>query len=289
MKLFGALCALTAAVIWGGMYVVSKVVLDSIPPLTLVAIRFGLCSVVLFAALRLTKAKLVARQDLWKVALIGVIGFGISIVAQNVGTKLTNASMGALVTSASPAFMILFAALPMLGVNEPITRRKLLSLALATLGVGIVIAPTEFSSSLFGNVMLLMAALTWGLYSVLIRAAVRDYPTLTVSAYAGLSGALCTALLAPIELSFTPIGALTPTILLGVIYLALVSTALAMYLWNKALELLGAGITSIFFFAQPVAGAWLGWLFLSERLEANFFVGGAMILGAVGLATRFDK
>lgn len=71
--------------------------------------------------------------------------------------------------------------------------------------------------------------------------------------------------------------------MLGVLYLALVSTALALYLWNKALEMLGAGVASVFFFAQPVTGALLGWLFLHERLDANFFGGGGRILVAVGL------
>jgi len=63
-----------------------------------------------------------------------------------------------------------------------------------------------------------------------------------------------------------------------------VSTALATYLWNKALEILGAGVTSVFFFAQPVAGALLGWLLLHEPIGVNFFVGGPLILAALGLA-----
>ncbi len=64
-------------------------------------------------------------------------------------------------------------------------------------------------------------------------------------------------------------------------YLASIATAPAIYLRNKAIEMLGAGITSIFFFAQPVAGALLGWLLLHEQLGVNFFVGGALILVAV--------
>ncbi len=256
--------------------------LDIIPPLTLVALRFWMSSLVLFALMRATHARPIARRDLKMVAMVGVIGFGISVVTQFIGTKLTTAANGALVTSAAPAFIVLFAAL-LLG--EAVTLRKVLGLLLATAGVVVVINPTDLSASFFGNVALFIAALTWGLYSVMVRAAVQKYPTLSVSAYAGWFGALFTTALAPLELSANPVGAVTPAIVLGVLYLAFVSTALAMYLWNKALEILGAGITAIFFFAQPVAGAWLGWLLLHEQLSLNFFMGGAMILAAVGLAT----
>ncbi len=284
MSLAGVLAALGAAVIWGGMYVVSKVVLEVIPPVTLVAIRFWVSSLLLLALVRMTNARPIAgRRDCVLVGLTGVVGFGLSIVLQFVGTKLTTAANGALVTSASPAFIVLFA---WLLAGEPLTRRKLAGLALATVGVIIVINPADLSVSLAGNLALLGAAVTWGLYSVLVRLAVRRTPALTVSAYAGLAGACMTSLMAPFELAVTPVGTLTPGILLGVLYLAVVSTALAMFLWNKALELLGAGRTSLFFFAQPVAGALLGWLLLGEQLDAHFFAGGALIVLAVALATR---
>jgi drug/metabolite transporter (DMT)-like permease len=262
---------------------VSKVVLDVIPPLTLVALRFSLTAFVLFAALRISRAPHVARRDWGLLALTGIAGFALSIVTQFLGTKLTTAANGALVTSAAPAFIVLFAALIL---HEPLTRRRLLSLALAGSGVVVVINPTDLSMSLAGNLALLVAALTWGLYSVLVRLAVQTYPPLTVSAYAVLAGSLATVLLSPIELAVIPLGPITPSIILGVLYLAFIATALALYLWNRALQILGAGVTSVFFFAQPVAGALLGWLFLHETLGVSFLAGGALILTGVGLTIR---
>ena len=55
---------------------------------------------------------------------------------------------------------------------------------------------------------------------------------------------------------------MTPGGVAGVLYLGIVSTAGAMYLWNKSLALLDAGIVSLLFFAQPVVGAGLGALLL---------------------------
>ena len=53
--ILGAICLSLAASIWGGMYVVSKYVLDFIPPLTLVWLRFIIAFVVLYMILKLLR------------------------------------------------------------------------------------------------------------------------------------------------------------------------------------------------------------------------------------------
>jgi drug/metabolite transporter (DMT)-like permease len=71
----------------------------------------------------------------------------------------------------------------------------------------------------------------------------------------------------------------------GVLYLGIVSSAGAFFLWNKGMEMMDAGIGSLFFFLQPLVGSFLGWLLLNEYLDFNFFVGGALILIGVLIAT----
>lgn len=73
------------------------------------------------------------------------------------------------------------------------------------------------------------------------------------------------------------------------LYLGLVSTALAAWLWNKAFELLEAGLASLTFFAQPVVGAGLGVLLLGETLSPLFLAGGAFVLVGIYLAASDDK
>ena len=61
-------------------------------------------------------------------------------------------------------------------------------------------------------------------------------------------------------------------VVLGVLYLGIVSTAGAFFLWNKGLELMDASIGSLFFFFQPIVGSLLGWLLLNETLNSNFLL-----------------
>jgi drug/metabolite transporter (DMT)-like permease len=57
-----------------------------------------------------------------------------------------------------------------------------------------------------------------------------------------------------------------------------------MYLWNRSLALLEAGLVSLLFFAQPVVGVSLGALLLGERLGPAFWLGSVLIGAGLILA-----
>ena len=105
----GILCGLGAAAIWGGMYVVSKVVLEIIPPFTLVSLRLLLGILTLAIVLAMRRLPKVSRNQFLQVVGVGFVGYGISLSLQFLGTKLSTAANGSLVTSATPAFVLLFA------------------------------------------------------------------------------------------------------------------------------------------------------------------------------------
>jgi drug/metabolite transporter (DMT)-like permease len=62
-----------------------------------------------------------------------------------------------------------------------------------------------------------------------------------------------------------------------VLFLGIISTALAMVLWNTAFAYVDASLASLTFFAQPVVGTLLGWLFLGEEITPLFILGGVLI------------
>ena len=285
-KMAGILAGLTAASIWGGMYVVSKVVLDVIPPFALLSLRL-LLGVFLLAAIWLLKgAPWPSKKSALQTLGVGVIGFGMSLGLQFVGTRLSTASNASLVTSASPAFMLLFAVW-LLG--ERASPRRLIALLCATVGVVAVVDPSSASldpSTFWGNISLLGAALTWGLFSVLVKSVSRWGGVLQVSTLTFAGGLVVALPASALEARWLSIGEVTPMVLLGVLYLGLVSTALAMYLWNKSLALLDAGVVSLLFFAQPLVGSALGALLLDEVLTLGFWVGAALIALGLLLAAR---
>jgi drug/metabolite transporter (DMT)-like permease len=286
MDLFGVIAGIAAASIWGGMYVVSKAVLDIIPPFVLLSLRLILGVLCLLLILTINKKWMLSKQLIFKALLVGFVGYGISLGFQFTGTKLSTASNAALVTSASPVFILLFGVWIL---KERVTRNRVIALLLASLGVVAVVDPRTLifgGAEVIGNLILIGAALTWGLYSVLIKRLSQHGSVLEVSMYAFLGGLPLSMTAAGFERDLIVWHAINGVVILGVLYLGIISTALAMYLWNSALARLDAGIVSLLFFAQPVVGASLGVIFLGEALSHGFWVGAALISAGLLLAAR---
>lgn len=289
--ILGAICLSLAASIWGGMYVVSKYVLDFIPPLTLVWLRFIIAFVVLYMILKITEKKqkktvTIRKKDWLLFAWIGFIGYFISITCQFIGTKLSDAHTGSLVTSATPAFMVIFAAIIL---KEKLTARRLLSTIVATIGVIIVIGwDIEIGSYFIGTIILVGAAITWALLSIYVKIASARFSSLVITTYAIFFSLFFITPFMIWEFQSNPIEHMNLYVVLGVLYLGIVSTAGAFFLWNKGLELMDASIGSLFFFFQPIVGSLLGWLLLNETLSSNFFIGGILIICSVFITT-FEK
>ncbi|MDQ2692370.1 MAG: DMT family transporter [Chloroflexota bacterium] len=278
----GIACGLAAASIWGGMYVVSKVVLDIIPPFTLVTLRLLLGAITLAIILMIRGAPKLSRQQVYQVLGVGFVGYGISLSLQFLGTRLSTAANGSLVTSATPAFVLIFA---WMFLGERVTGRRLLALFVATLGVLAVIDPrsARLDPDLFlGNLFLIGAAVTWALYSVLVRKVTQSTDVMLFSLIAFLGGLPVAIPAGAWELGSSEIGEISLGVVGGILFLGIISTALAMVLWNTAFAYVDANAASLTFFAQPVVGTLLGWLFLGEQVTPLFLLGGSLIgLGLV--------
>ena len=273
----GILYGLGAASIWGGMYVVSKVVLEIIPPFSLVTLRLVLGTITLAIFLFIRGFPNISPRQILQVLGVGFVGYGISLSLQFLGTKLSTAANGSLVTSATPAFVLLFA---WMLLKEKITTRRLLALFLATLGVIAVIDPrsAQLNPYLFlGNLLLIGAAVTWALYSVLVRKTTQNTDVLLFSLIAFIGGLPVSVPAGAWELKTLGIGEISLGVVGGVLFLGIIATALAMVLWNTAFAYVDASLASLTFFAQPVVGTILGWLFLKETITPLFLFGGLLI------------
>ncbi|MDR3540370.1 MAG: EamA family transporter [Desulfosporosinus sp.] len=282
----GSIYLATAATIWGGMYVVSKVVLTVIQPLELVWLRYVVALIMLIVVGVVTHQSWhIRRQDLPHILAIGVIGYDLSIWTQFVGTKLSSAQMGAMITSATPAFMVIFARLIL---KEKITLRKGLSTSIAMIGVLCIVGVGDIgAANQLGGTVLGIAALSWALMSVLIKRIPSGYSQLVVTTYAI---AIATVVITPFafaQLDQEQVHALSqPAVWGGVLYLGIVATAAAFFLWNKGLRMVDAASGGLYFFFQPLAGTLLAWLLLGEQVGITFWIGAILILSGVFLIVR---
>jgi drug/metabolite transporter (DMT)-like permease len=260
------------------MYVVVKIVVEVIPPLELVWIRYLVAILALLVIGFITRQKWrIEKRYFLIIIAIGVIGNTISIVAQEVGTMLSSAQMGAMITSSTPAFMVIFARL---FLNERLTLKKGISVCLATIGVFLIVGVRNLDlSGKLGGISLLIAALTWALMSVLVKRLPSDYSQIVVTTYSSLVAVIMLTPFVLPRLHAINISEMThPTIWGGLLYLGIVSTAGGFLLWNRGLQMLNASSGGLFFFFQPVVGTLLGWLILKENIGVTFWIGSILIL-----------
>jgi drug/metabolite transporter (DMT)-like permease len=288
----GALYGIAAASLWGAMFVVSDAMMQFIPPFALLSIRLGIAAPLFAAALALQGCLKLPRRDAVRLMALGALGFGVSVGSQFVGTSLSSAINGSVITSAAPAFIVLFA---WLLLREALTPLKLISGAVATLGVFTILDLAQFSlgladaGQLLGDVALAFAAISWAAYSVLVRRASERFSTSAITTYAMIGGFIFCAPLAALELRGTALPALTLEILAGILFLSVIAMGVANYLWNRAFALVQASVASLFLFAQPLVGALLSNLLLGQAITPRLVLGALLIVLGVLLALQSER
>lgn len=286
MQWRGPLALSLASALWGAMFVVSKILLDAIPPFVLAWLTYGIGVVILSTfALARKESWRIAWRDVPLLLVVTLSGYVISVGAQFIGTAMSTAQLGSVVTAATPSFMILFA-IPILG--ERITAQKILAVLAASLGMVAVvgIAPLSAGQRL-GGAMLMITAVAWGLMSVVAKRLFRRMSPVMVTVYAMAWSLVFLAPLAAMELSAWSYRVLSqPPLALGILYMGVMATATAYLLWNYGMARMEAGSGGVFLAIQPLVGSLLGWLILHEPIGLGTMLGFLLIASGIALTAR---
>jgi len=287
-----ATAPLLAAVVWGGMYVVSKWGFSEVPPLALAFLRIFLGAVVLYLGVRATTpARSFSRAE-WRRFATLAVWLTVALSTQFVGTDLTNASQGSLLTVSTPVFMVVLGAA---ALGETLTAGKVVGTAVAALGTVVVLLGQYDVHALAGGSpvgvgLLLVSAFSFAAFSAFGKPLIDRYSALETATYATVLSVPLFGALVPVELFLRPAAyrsvAVTLPVVGAVLYLGVVSTAVAWYCWYKGMEYADASSVAVYFFAQPVVGIALGVVLLGERAGISILGGGALLALGVFLVER---
>jgi drug/metabolite transporter (DMT)-like permease len=178
------------------------------------------------------------------------------------GLSMTSAASTGLIFSTAPVWGMLLGS--MLGHERP-TGRGVVGVALSIVGVGVVFYEGlgAGSTSLFGNLWVLLAAVSVGVYTVL-SVLLLSSPQLLDFGWGSVGGEVWTA----------------------VGYSAVFATAFAFVGWQRGISRIGANRTLIYQYLITAVGVASGIVFFGETLGVDKVVGGAVILLGVYLARR---
>ena len=272
-------------VLWGSLYIVSKIALRTIPPVTLLLLRYLISVPALYAVLRLRRAlKPMQREDLPTIAIIGFLGYFCSFCLQNMGVSRLSGSVSSLLGAMNPIFIPVLASL---FLKERLTAVKLACVAVSMAGV-VLIVGVDGQVDPAGAALMLASVFLWSATSIVIRRTRGRYDPMQVAMMALVCALPFTGIGALIELRTQPC-TLTAQGLLAVLYMGLLCTAGAHSLWNLSLSLMDASFCSMFYPLQPLVSSVLGVLLLGEAISMRFVTGGAIICCGIVAAVLSGK
>ena len=273
------LLLLGVIIVWGTNFVVLKRALSELSPMTVNAVRFFISSSLLLALVaRRRVTNPLPRQDTLRVALAGVVGYGLAQVCMLLGLSLTSASQTALLSATMPIFVAL---LSHLAGMERLSRRAWLGSLICFGGITLVVgAPSadDRLRSLLGSVLILASAFGWSAAMVMSTPVLRRASASQVTAVMTLTGTAVLILVAIPDMAREAWSGVTVATWVGLAYSGAFSLAVGTVIWNRGVRLIGPSRTAIYSNLTPVAAALTAWLFLGERFTPMQFVGAAIIL-----------
>ena len=262
-----------AFVLWGSQYVISKIALRTVPPVTLLALRYLVSVPALFIVLRLRHALTPVKKGDWPILFaIGFTGYFASFCLQMLGINRLIGSVSSLLGAMNPIFIPILAAF---FLHERITPAKIACVALSMAGV-VVIVGVDGTVDASGALLMLSSVFLWSTASIIIRRVSGRYDPMQIALIAILCALPFTGGWSLIELQSAPCS-FTLESVLAVLYMGVLGTAVTHSLWNYSLRVMDASFCSMFYPMQPLVSSILGVLFLHEAVTPGFVIGALMI------------
>ncbi len=274
-KLF-ALIAITLTVIfWGYSFVSTKILLQDLPPISIAFFRQLIAAGALFIILFCKKLFVrMALKDVLLVFASAFFGIVIYFLFENIGLKYTTASNASIIVAAVPIFTLITESL---FYKYKITARIISCVILSIAGVFLVIFEKglDFSSGYtLGNLLMIGAMVTWVIYTIICKSLTGRYNGIVITAYQMMAASvLYIPLIIPEINQWKGLSAYS---MVNLLYLSLMCSALAYYLYNVAVKGLGATVSSMFLNLIPVVSILGGVLVLNEIV--SFIQIGGMLL-----------
>lgn len=275
------------ALLFGFSFVATKFALRSIPPFTLIFLRFSLASLFLGVIYYTRRNIPLLRGDRWRLLFASLIVPGLYFLAETYGLKLSSATSVSLLISTIPIFAALFAFLVM---KEKIGLWRGVAIFLSVLGVAIIIPGDRGELAAWkmvqlGNLLGLGAAVCAGLYMAIGRNLMSRHSPLTITTFQAFFAAAIFLPLAGMERVTHRWENLQPLTILAVLYLAFFCSVLAFFLWNYGISRLEASKAAVFTNLVPVFTFIGASLFLGEKIHLEQVIGGGLVIGGVSLAS----
>jgi drug/metabolite transporter (DMT)-like permease len=279
------LLLLVLATLWGASYTFIKIGVETIPPVTLIAVRTLIAGGILLVVLRYRRIRLPSDRATWRrffiqACLNSVIPFTLIAWAE----QSVDAGLAVILNSATPIFTFLLTVL--IARHEQVTARKLFGVISGLAGICLVIGVEVLGGlgeSLMAQLAIILATACYAGAAIFSKN-FKGLDPAVPAAGSLISGAV---ILLPVSLVVDRPWTLDSSAasILALLALSAFSTALAFAIYFRLVQTLGSvGTTSQAYLRVPI-GVTIGIVFLGERLSPTAWIGLVCVILGVAAMT----
>ena len=287
--------AMLCAALWGGTAVAIRFSVDTLPPVGLAGLRFGIAAAFMWLWCRWERSGLRIEPGQWQpIFWTGLLLF-FQIASFNVGVQWSNSTHGSLFINTYIFWVV--AAEHLLIRAGRMTFRKLFGLLLAALGCALVVlldlnrtlpvasAGTGDPATIAGDLVLIGSGLVLGIKTVYTKFATRIVEPGKLMFWHDVVGTL---LFAAYSLTFeeTHLGDFSTPAVLGLLYQSIVVAGFCFAVSANLLKRHSASEVSVFSFSTPLFGLALGVWLRGDALSPWLLVSGLCVAAGIWLVTR---
>lgn len=280
--IFGHLSAFLTIFIWGTTFISTKVLLTSLTPIEILFIRFFIGYITLWIVYP-HRMSLKQKHHEYYFLAAGLCGITLYYLFENIALTYTLASHVGVIISIAPFFTAILAYF-FLG-DKKLNVRFFIGFVIAMVGICMMSFKGDESLSfhLTGDLLAIVAALIWAIYSTLTqKIASFEYNTIQSTRHMffyGLIFMLPFLLIMDFHPEFSTL--CNPLILGNLLFLGFGASALCFVTWNLAVKILGPVKTSVYIYIVPVITAITSFVILHESMNQMTIIG--IILTLIGL------
>ncbi|MEV4348866.1 DMT family transporter [Actinoplanes sp. NPDC049596] len=271
---------LLVSVLWGIPYFLIKVAIEDLSPLLVVAGRIAIAALVLLpvAAVRGTLSRL--RGHIGPVVVLSFVHITGPFLLITYGETHISSSLTGLLIAIEPVAI----ALLMLR-SEPLTPIRVVGLILGFGGVALLVG-LDLSGDRWGLIgagMVLVAALSYAVATMLVQRRLSDVPT---EALTGATTGISAVVLAPFAAFALPTAPVSGSAWASLVVLGLLCTAVALLAFYQLIGLVGSTRAGLVTYVNPVVAVLLGVVLLNESFAVSTALGFALVAAGCWLSTR---
>jgi len=252
--------------------------------------RFALAYLIMLA-LTFRKIRSNSLSDELLFMLSGITAGSLYFITENYALGLTTTSNVSLLSSISPIFTTILTAIVF---KQAIKAGVMIGSVVAFAGVACIILSSgsglEFNPK--GDLLALSSAMSWAIYSVVIKRLTPNYNTFFITRklfFYGVISALPLLLLQkePLHLMLL-IDFSNPVYILNLLFLVAMCSICAYLIWNESMKILGPITTNNYLYGQPLVTMIVAYIIFGEKIFPLGYIGAALIIIGLILADKLN-